>query len=1134
MMNSVSDAVNNTSALKATEEHNEALQKVIYRMQTTSGEPKTVDTQVPILDFECLSDNDLRTFLSNFVSEDENAQLSKLKRNELLEKIHIYVPQAKVQTLSNSIESAKCCTKCKEKFMFLINPLYICKPCGNAYCKRCVPHRIKLPRYGIMKYSPTCEICFKSNCQLDENDWQELGVACLKTNASETLWQAMGCFTMALHCGINNFKVMSQLAEELLSLSLTEMVLPIISTLLQSSQDDNEKQSVYLVLSNLALRLARKPNTCWDSKHLFLKIAREACSRAREASSNDDPKVKKTCEEIETMFVSFKEEMQNNHTSQVIDKKELLDGAFATRDWDSILDIATEEKDDEMIEIVMQDSTVEALSQFLNDKKCYLNEMLPEDRFPLIFIRGLVKLQQGATKNGTHDIEVAAWSGNQIEWLRKATVGAIVGQMNNVTGYIPHQQVTEACNELKKYISDFFINPELEKLPYPDLLPKLEEVDPTQYQRNWPNLSVEGIESMALGKYERAIIKSVKQEKISKFDAALAYVDLVQACSHYAEISMCFLYAAFWLHEELLDKTRKNGKQSEKYALKKLIMHAIEVEQTVSQMLLHPGMQLIMARRALGIALRTLKCVGKLATPKDSEVLVGLLQSIVYNCRLCPFWNAPQVSVSEAVLLNIVSGQLHCEYILTLQNSDAEVLPIHLSELHYQIYENDLKHLAELKNSENAHTRAMEEILKEKSLFWEDVSGALTSPLTPCDADGWLTLQSTLGGNPEYSGLKGFVFDTDEKKHSLDILVTSPRFWNKQKGLFSQDDIHAMLQCDLAEIFPIFFSLDQPNPNQRFHPFQKMRYSPDALAGSDVLHTLFHTDYLLKSFSVGSEVSSQPPFAQRKCSEGLTANLPPHLQKIISSISERGGGSSQSIHRFWIQAEELKYDVFQEGSKIEYRISEPKMVVHSHPLLPGSDGELQDTKEDDDPNSPESKFAAELTEHYSEIAEYFPMFARLKELCKLQFLCFAINATLSCLKDKSEGKGWNVTDTMVSSIQASERKSQTNNLRNVLRKTRQSIPSEHRSSSHAISQLTDILVDLCKTRVQRSSMEYYVSQWLRYNNDSDLIEMIVSTYPLTTRQEIHQSLIEKFKNDYNGFKSEVIKLKEAAKLNTKK
>ena len=51
------------------------------------------------------------------------------------------------------------------------------------------------------------------------------------------------------------------------------------------------------------------------------------------------------------------------------------------------------------------------------------------------------------------------------------------------------------------------------------------------------------------------------------------------------------------------------------------------------------------------------------------------------------------------------------------------------------------------------------------------------------------------------------------------------------------------------------------------------------------------------------------------------------------------------------------------------------MSIQSHPLMiHGTDGELQDTKNLHDHNSPEASFAKHLTDNYHYIGQYFPMF----------------------------------------------------------------------------------------------------------------------------------------------------------------
>ena len=60
------------------------------------------------------------------------------------------------------------------------------------------------------------------------------------------------------------------------------------------------------------------------------------------------------------------------------------------------------------------------------------------------------------------------------------------------------------------------------------------------------------------------------------------------------------------------------------------------------------------------------------------------------------------------------------------------------------------------------------------------------------------------------------------------------------------------------------------------------------------------------------------------------------------------------------------------------------MIVKSHSMTRRSDGKLGDTDEDDDPNSPTSQFATDMTGNYDELSCNFPEFARLRRLSKLQ------------------------------------------------------------------------------------------------------------------------------------------------------
>lgn len=187
-------------------------------------------------------------------------------------------------------------------------------------------------------------------------------------------------------------------------------------------------------------------------------------------------------------------------------------------------------------------------------------------------------------------------------------------------------------------------------------------------------------------------------------------------------------------------------------------------------------------------------------------------------------------------------------------------------------------------------------------------------------------------------------------------------------GVLSMEDTKSFMRLDLEDVFPLHFSLDPPDVEKMYHPFAVSKKLPRAIQ-----HTLLHTDYLMKSFSVGSDVSSKPPFKQRPCKDGLTKHLPPHLQQATRSISER----RRSMSRFWIQADKVHYEVSQTGSRCEFRFGDVDIKIRSHPIIPSADGNLRDTAEDLDPDSAEAQFAADLTNNYKELSQYFPNYMNL-------------------------------------------------------------------------------------------------------------------------------------------------------------
>ena len=1164
--------------------------ELLRRMRTTESRLAIPSdgSQVPILDLSNASNSDLNVLLGLFTANDQSRSAkTKVSRETSLKSLSEYIPNTRVQTPSYPppFFGEISCGKCKN-LLHWPKVKYLCFTCANSFCYNCLVKNkqgILLPRFRQTELQHVCESCNDRLLQKDMEDWTEAGLRFLKGGTLGQVRAALGCFTMALMSYPQSSQPAFQLARELVNQKLHEIAIPVVASLQEQCEKPKEKLRAYMLMASAMQGMATQPDLSLDEQHFFLMAAKE-CYNVSEGltskmNSTDVPELVAKSKELDSAVKAIMQKNDCDQYSQAEKLRRQMEQAWETRDYQQLLTLVTAERSHSNIAI-HSNPTLEALRKFLAGKEKFLERMLPEDRFPLIFLQGLVKLYDGKFCTGLADIESAAWGGHCGRWLTKAIIGAVLALL--ATHYDQVFPFHAFCENFSTIASSYGIRDSASHC----LLPSVEELTPPS-KLHWPGLGIEGLNTNARRKYEQAVARKLESGEWAEQNAALAYIDLAPACEHPAEVVVCYITAGLWFLKELRSKaTGSTSSSSELYAQKKAILHCLKQAYIISILSLHPGMQLYVCRVALGAALSTTQLVGRLATPEDSEFVVQLLSRLIYNCRFCSFWHPPVVMVSEAVLLNIIAGRFHSEFLLGLQTLHPDQCPVSLPELRYQLYENDLRFVRRLQDHKGALARAMEAMLQERGWSWEDVTKLMSSPLTARTTDGWLIQQPRLSTQLEYGELKGFVLDLD--KPSIELLVEPSRV-----GLFSQSDVDTVLRLD-DKVFPVFFSLDPPSKDQHFHPFQKLRYSPEKLEGTEFLHTLLETDYLLKSFSVGSDVSAKPPFNQRPCSEGLTSNLPEHLRHALRRVSERGRSLSH-INRFWIQADELVYSSEQSGSRLVFYLGKPKMAIHTHQILPGPDGKLQDTEEDDDPESPEAKFAADLTTHYDELAQHFPVFARLRELCKLQFFGFILNNVLKDMKKKAEGPGIQVSDQMLREVQQPARQQQSK-LADGLREMKQQIGvwpaaddySEVSSAVRAVqrdipefefvsysdiephiktalrtkdanvlSQVVDALMECSQNRVLRSTLEGHVRSWLDnrsstddtlqsyswlfnqssaddalqgysgLSNRSSADNLINLLLPLPTRDDVRQVVIQHCEQRYQNFHRVVSQLKAA-------
>ncbi len=1184
LLESIAQVVNDPALCKRASYMHDTLVHTLHRAHTTTSKHKlsklSPGTRVPIVDLSVLTGPDLRFLLDVFAGDQGSDSGSSRKpgNDQLLERLLEFVPHVHVQQLSNTHEAKPLtnCGTCHQRFGRLQRPKYTCFVCSNLQCSSCTIHIAKIPRFGQMTPQKVCKTCTTELSSKDGEAWMEGVSRFLQKGAVPN---ALGCFLLALACCSESaLQYSKRLARELIRCSIPELALPlIVSQLSQAKSIPSEALRLQLLAGSALKSMADDPDLSWNDKWVFLIGSKCACLEASlEHSSLDNftdvPELSAKTAELDSALNCIEQQQETRASRLVNDTVSTLDQAWKLRDWAKLLKTVRATRDNNLLVVTNgMDPIMEALQQFIGTKEGFLTKMLPEDRFALMFLRGILNAHHRHYKEGVTDLEAVAWSGFHPSWAQTAGIDILLGlEAERLTHVLPHHDLMVACTDLAKSSPGSF-KAALAKLN-PPFLPLSSETLQPPSKLHWPHLCVQGLNLVAHSKYEEAIDRQVQKGKWSNEDAGFAYIDLIPACEHPAEIAVCFLTASLWFLKEV--KAKVTGTRvmfSEVHALKTLALIYVKQALAIAELSLHPGMRMYVSRLGFAVVLQITQYTGKLSTPEDSELLVQLLSTLVYSCRFCPFWNFPMVRVSEAVLLNIISGRHHNEFVLGLQNVPPEQSPVHRYELCYQLYENDLRFVRPLRDPTSARNRAMQEMLREKNWTFEDVSSLMSSPLSPRTSEGWLKPQSVLGIPMEYAEVTGFTLDFDSNSPSVQLLAVPA---TRKVGLFSRSDVDTVLQLNSEDLFPIFFSLDPPSQSEHFHPFQQCRYEPQSLQGTALLQTLLETDYLLKCFSIGVDVSAKPPFNMRPCNEGLTQHLQPELREVLKPVMDRGY-SRHRMHRFWIQADELVYNVVQNGSKVTYHVGQVKMVVRSHPLLLGPDGNLLDTPDDDDPNSPEVKFAEDLTNNYDLISQYFPMFARLRELCKLQFLGLIIDSQLKNLEETAQGKGVNIPDHMLRSIQQQELQQKKAALSRVLSDMKQQVgswPSANdpsvisnarqmvernlpsnvpvwqfrneieakvilalrQNDANILSQVIDALMKVSQQRLSRSSLEDYVRHWLSGGSsfaEAQLVDFLSSALPLPTRQDILQATLTIAKQRYSSFRDMIHSLRSSAKRN---
>ena len=1124
-----------------------ATKKILYNLQTANvisyfskpSKPsveRSIDEEVPLVDLSTASLNDLMFLLQLFT----NTTTDETEITDSLEAVSKFIPHIKIQKLPDPRFNQSRCLKCSINLHECF-----CQVCEKVFCRYCINKR-KIPQFNMFTPNSVCDTCYQTLDSQDAKTWVDEGLKLINSKSIESIIASHGYFTIALCYDFDKTKLLYDISKTFLEAQHPEIALKYITNLLNDC-DDKTSIKALLLASSILKTLAFKPKRKFPEQWTLLKSAECACDEAElvllhlTTTCNyklDVPDISERKREImeaaQSLYTNQKEKFD-------LDTLTKIHAAWKNRNFTELLLMITSK---ESMVVYFKDSFISMLENFMNTQNQFLPSMLDEDATALSFLRGLLQMLKGESKLAMDTLEETIWKKYHAGWMQQAAIDIILA----LDFSLPHKRINSVTQFLN---ADYLLSADTEKLSV--LIPNIDKpYEACNLKLYWPNFYLVGVNTKATRKYEQATLKQYQQGKWNEWEVGLAYLDFVPSCQHSAEYCICLLTAGFWflkvlqkMHKCTADKCYATTKSSEKvketYAVKRAILKCAQVSLCVSSMHHHPGMQLYVCQSALRLSLAALKYTPLQITEHESILIAQLLWSICHYSRFCPFWKYPQVSVSEALLLYITSGQLHSKFVLSLQHVEQkQLLPISDSELKYQIYENDLCNLCPLEDPGDAHLQAMETLLQEKGWSFWDVSNLMTSPLSPRTKSGWLIQQPYLGIPMEYASLEGFTINIFGDNPSIKLLVTFAD--DNNVGLFSQHDISEALQLQSGYSY---FSLDHPNNHQRFHPFQEFRYKPDNLKNSDFLHTLFETDYLLKSFSVGSEISCIPPFKQRPCSDFLINNLPKELQEILKPVASRGESSSK-VNRFWIQVDELIYDEKEEKGTITLKLKKPKMLVRTHPLFPDLDGKLRDTIEDEDPNSPEFKFAEDLTRNYDKIGQYFPMFARLRELVKLQYLGSVIHNITTDLKRKSEGIGVIISEHEYQKCLKEDNAQMIRIINNCLNDLKgqcnskftniAKLPYSQQKAAHAslCTNLSSELIKIFQGSATYGTIYSYAEQWLadlnggvtntlwnfitqKVSSQQKLADYIFNCLPKLTPNNLKQMVMKSYANTHSRF-----------------
>ena len=452
-----------------------------------------------------------------------------------------------------------------------------------------------------------------------------------------------------------------------------------------------------------------------------------------------------------------------------------------------------------------------------------------------------------------------------------------------------------------------------------------------------------------LKKYEKNIF-----ERTNLFDRAMIYIDLSMALGDPLLVANCFLLASAFLL-----KYSKERPVNEIYACSQLIKTLITQSYSIGLTHLDPFGQ----KYVYGIVLDFMNELENIKL-NDDPIMETIAESIVHELK-----QIAQITVFQAKFMNCLDilyvHLIHMKFLTPQLRLKSESSKIHQFYLFDGLWKGwFIEEEEEEEKNDQFMTERLNCMKNLNNFPLDSVEQLMNWPLLK-QKEGWMTGELNLSGKT-FGNVDGFELNLKTGKLAL---------FFSGIGLFNLDDLSEILGNGITGGF---FTLDQPeysfiqgeNGFLMSNPYQQMIYAPQKLSRTDYLGTLLHADYLLKELTTGVEVNSKIPFAFRKFD---------HKFEFIEPLETKSSGHA---HRFWIEPGPITYQQDIKEDVLTVWFSDVKMFIKNHRMKFDETGKLiDDTNED--PDSPEEKFAKNLTKNYDKLSQRFPVLGRLKPLLKL-------------------------------------------------------------------------------------------------------------------------------------------------------